>query len=175
MLRHWIKRRLKAFERRTGESTAYVEEMMRHTPAGFRRFALFLPLTAFHRALPKDAYHLARVATIRHEDCGPCLQTVVRMALEDGVPRDWLQAVLSGHGERLPQWAQVLLPFTEAVLDNSAQLPALQLNMAGHFDEAQLAELALVIASVRVFPTVKRAMGHALSCSLVKLELDHAA
>ena len=176
MIGRWIQARLAAFERKTGESTDYVREMLEHSPAGFWRFALFLPLAAHYRALPKAAYHVARIVAMQHEDCGPCLQTVVSLAARDRVPNAILQAALDKNWAGLPPELREVASYAQAVVARNASLESDRQQLITRLGEKAMTELALAIAAARVFPTVKRAMGHGQSCALVRIEVpDHVA
>ena len=61
--------------------------------------------------------------------------------------------------------------YAESVV-TSAEDPELREALRARYGEAGLVELALGIAAARVFPTVKRALGHAQACSLVPLSYE---
>ena len=116
MIRGFILKRLNSEERQLGESVDYIRWMVQVSLRAFFRFACFLPLSRFRRVLPSDAYHVARIVAIRHEDCGICVQAEVNLALQSGVSADVLRAVVDGKPDRLPADLADIFRFTEAVV-----------------------------------------------------------
>jgi alkylhydroperoxidase family enzyme len=168
----WIKRRLAAFEARTGESADYVRDMLDHAPGGFWRFAGFLPLAAHHAALPKDAYHVARIVAMQQQDCGPCLQTVVVLAERDRVPAATLRATLEGRWAALPDELPKVADYTHAVVTRDVRINDRRQELVASLGLPAVTELALAIAAAQVFPTIKRAMGHGRSCAAVRIAVS---
>ena len=103
--------------------------------------------------------------------CGPCVQTAVNLAKADGVPADVLRAVLDRRVNDLPEPLRDVYRFAEAVVEVSGEEEPYRARLRQVFGEAALCELALAIATCRLFPTVKRALGYATSCSLVQAEV----
>lgn len=168
MIKSFLARRLKAQERELGESVEYLQDVLRASLGGFLKFAMFMPLAQHRRKLPIDAYSVARVVALQHEDCGTCLQVALNLARKAGVSTDVLQAALDGEPERLdPKLADVLEFTREVVCASGLEGPYRDRLRQAYGDEG-LVELALAIASVRVFPTAKRALGHARSCSVAR-------
>jgi alkylhydroperoxidase family enzyme len=172
MLRALILRKLSSEERKLGASLDYVRHMVRNARLGaFFRFARFLPLAAYRRVLPAPACHVARLAAVRHADCGTCLQIEVRAARKDGVPAEVVAAAARGDPVSLPDDLADVHRFATAVVAASGGEDALRETLRARYGEEGLVELALAVASCRVFPEVKRALGFARSCSLVPLEI----
>jgi hypothetical protein len=78
-------KRLRAIEHDQGSPLSYLRQMLRVSPAHFLTFIKIMPLARFRRALPPEAYHLARIVTARHEHGGTCLQMEIRLAQQAGV------------------------------------------------------------------------------------------
>jgi alkylhydroperoxidase family enzyme len=167
MLRALILRRIATEERRVGMPLTYVRHMVRTSLRAFFRYALFIPMSRYRRRLPADAFHVARlVATVR-EDCGTCVQIVVNLARTDGIAPEVLDAVLANRVEALPQLLQDVFRFTVAVIDATYDEQELRDRLRARYGEEALIELAFAIATARVFPVTKRALGYAVSCSKV--------
>jgi hypothetical protein len=82
-----------------------------------------------------------------------------------------LSAALAGKVEELPESLQDVYRFTEAVVTASGEDEEYRDRLRKVFGEEAVVELALAIATCRVFPTLKRALGFAQSCSAVKVEV----
>ena len=94
-MRSWIARRsLRAFARRYGYDVSYLEMMLNESPAALFKFAPLMKAAAHREAVPIEASFAAKIVGALAEDCGPCTQLVVDMALEAGMPRDQIEAVL---------------------------------------------------------------------------------
>ena len=165
----WLmKRSLRAFEKHYDYDAAYMHQLMRDSPGGFRRFAKVVPLASYRRAAPAEVLSVAIIAAMQAEDCGPCLALSVKKAKEAGVSRQVIQAALEG-GAALPPALAEVYQFARAVAQNEFVDDEVRGRLQQQYGNAAVAELALCVAAARVFPTVKRAMGYAQSCAAVPL------
>lgn len=166
-----VKSKIRSSEKRLGVSMDYLRHMYEHAPNAFWKFSKMMPAAQYREKLPAAPYHVARLVATQHEDCGPCVQIVVNLAKEDSVEPAILQAALAGKVEELPESLQDVYRFAEAVVTANGDDELYRERLRKVFGEEALVELALAIAMCRVFPTLKRGLGHAKSCSLVKVEL----
>lgn len=171
MLRWLINRRIDATERELGASLDYLRHIHAVAPRAFFKFLKLLPLAAYRGKLPPDALHVAALVATRHEDCGACVQMAVNMATKEGVPQDVLRAAYAGAPDQLPSDLANVYRFAEAVVTQSGEQAELRERMRQQYGEEGLVELSLAIAVSKVFPTVKRGLGYATSCSLVKVDV----
>jgi len=171
MIRTIICNRLAAEERALGASLDYVRDMLRTSLGAFFKFAMFLPLSRHRKALPHAAYHIARIVATRDEDCGTCVQIEVNLARSDGVPVDMIHAVLNEDVEALPGDLADVYRFAVAVVTATGGEDALRERLRYRYGEDGLVELALALAAARVFPIIKRTLGYARSCAMVKVEV----
>ncbi|MBU6435448.1 MAG: carboxymuconolactone decarboxylase family protein, partial [Nitrospirae bacterium] len=88
--------------------------MLRVSLPHFLKFIKIMPLARFRRALPPETYHVARIATARHEDCGTCLQMEIQLAKQAGVRVPLLHAVLDESPCSLPPELAEVYFFAEA-------------------------------------------------------------
>jgi hypothetical protein len=167
MLRWLIHRRLKAEEKKLGESVDYLHHVVDVSPAAFLRFCSILPFANSRKVLPKDAWFVAQIVALQHEDCGPCLQITLNLARQSGVDAALLRAVLDGNCHELPPEIVDVLRFTQSVTVESGDDDALRETMRRRYGERGLIELSYAIASSRIPPTVKRCLGYAKSCRVV--------
>ena len=171
MIDRLISRKLEAEEKTLGASLDYLRHLARVSKRAFFKFALFTPLAAHRRVLPASACCVARIVASRDEDCGTCLQIEVNMARKQGVPAAVIRAVLDERVDALgPELADVYR-FADAVVGATGGEDSLRPRLVARFGEEGLVELALAIASSRVFPVTKRALGYATSCARVEIEL----
>jgi len=158
------------FEAHYQYDTTYMRELLEHSPEGYKKFSDFLPLVRYRKVLPSDAYWVAKLAAMLVEDCGDCLQLNVRMALEDDVPKKVIKSVLNG-GDQLGEKLGDLYVFSTGVAAHAQIEGELEERINGFFGKEALLELSLCIATAKVFPTIKRALGYTRSCCLVEIKV----
>jgi alkylhydroperoxidase/carboxymuconolactone decarboxylase family protein YurZ len=167
-------RLIDAAERKFGEKLDYLRDIASASPAAFYKFALFLAFARHRKAAPLDAYYLASIGALLSEDCGPCLQIAVNQALAQGVNPTVISAALAG-GASLDADHKLYLDFGRAVSANVPEAEDLRLKLAEKLSPAAMVDLAIAIAGARVFPALKRGLGHAKSCSLVQIKVPGLA
>ena len=167
-------RLIDAAERKFGEKLDYLREIASASPVAFYKFALFLAFARHHKAAPLDAYYLASIGALLSEDCGPCLQIAVNQALAEGVSPWVISSALAG-GASLDADCKLYLDFGRAVSANGPEAEELRLKLAEKLSPAAMVDLAIAVAGARVFPTLKRGLGHAKSCSLVQIRVPGLA
>lgn len=160
---------IEAFGNRYDYDMTYQRELLSFSEGAFRAFATGQPMSTYRRELPLDAHYVARIATMLHEDCGPCTQLNLEMAVEAGVSRQLLRDLL----ERPQSLNAVLLD----VREHTESVVKGQVIEAGRIDRLRqalgdggFAELAVCITGGRLFPTLKRALGHSHTCQRLHLE-----
>jgi alkylhydroperoxidase family enzyme len=169
MLRFFIRIRIRSYERRLGVKLDYLRHILRVSLRAFFKFSKIFSLAAYRRSLPSAPCHIARLVTMLDEDCGDCVQIAVNMAKKDGVPVDVIQAVMDGRADALPESLADVYRFTEAVVRGDGDEEPYRERIRNVFGEEGLVELAMTIASAKVFPITKRALGYATNCSRVAL------
>lgn len=162
---------IRFMEHKSGESADWMRGIARTSKLAVIKFGMFIPLASHRPVCPAEVVHVARLAAVRHEDCGPCLQTVVNQALAEGVAPDIVQTVIDGKISALSPMLADIHRFTMGVVVPQHYDEQLRQSLVTRLGEAAMVEVALAIATVRVFPTVKRALGHGLSCALVKVHV----
>jgi hypothetical protein len=170
MLRWLINRKLDSEEKKLGESVDYIRHIVDASPGAFLRFASILPFANSRKTLPKDAWFVAQLVALQHEDCGTCLQIGVNLARQSRVDPALIRAVLNGGDDVPPEMADVIR-FTRSVVTADDDDETLRETLRERYGERGLIELSYAIASSRIPPTVKRALGYAKSCSLVPVQV----
>ncbi len=172
MLRSLILNRLRFEEKQLGGSLDYLRFIVKVSLRAFFKFVKIMPMATFRRTLPAEAYAVARLVATRHEDCGPCLQIEVNSARKSGVSSEILQKILAKDVESLPDTLADVYQFAESVVATKTDDEELRERLRQRYGDEGLIELAMAIASCRVFPTMKRALGYAKSCHLVTVEVE---
>lgn len=165
-----IEHMITAFGEKYGYDVTYLHKLLRASPEGYRLFDAVRPMAAYRSVLPTEAYYVARIEAMRSEDCGPCLQLALDMAREEGVSAEVLRA--AWEREAFAEEAlDDVRSFSRAVAENRPYDDMVAQRVADRYGDEGVAELALCIASSRIFPTLKRALGEAKSCSRVEIKV----
>ena len=169
MFKALLERMFAKQEKLTGESADYIRDLHRAAPGGFWRFALFTPMANYRRALPKEAYAVAKIAAAHWEDCGPCLQTTVNLATAAGVHPQIIRAAVTGDTNGMDERTATAFLFARAVCAHDCASEELRPKLIEWWGEAGVAELSLAICSSRLFPTLKRGLGHGAACQRIMI------
>ena len=175
MLAGLVESRMAANERRIGVSFDWMRKLYRTAPRAFWRFIGFMPLAGHRRAASVEAIAVARLVGVLSEDCGPCVQFTVNAARLEGVAPEVLRAVLDDRALDLSPELSLAMAYAKSIVHHDNDM-AMNIELVRvRLGEAVLAELALAVASARVFPTVKRGLGYDIACSKVTIEVTGAA
>ena len=156
----------RAFGAHYDYDVSYMEALMDASPGAYRTFENAMGMGRYQKAAPKEFLMIAKLAAVRAEDCGPCLELGVKMAREQGIAESIIRGSLQG-GRGLNAEQLDVYRYATAVAKNEEMEPGLLPRLEERWGREILAELAVAIAGVRLYPTVKRALGYAKSCSLM--------
>lgn len=163
-------KQIRDFEKHYKYDGTYMHDLLDYLPEGLVKFNNFLPLSAHIQKLSPEDYWVAKLAAMQVEDCGECLQLNVRMALEAGVSKDLVRAAING-GDALPQNSRDVFRYAKSVANHELAEDDLMDRIEARYDKGSLLEFGLCIATAKVFPTIKRALGYTKACSLVEIEV----
>jgi hypothetical protein len=167
MIKWLLRRQIAAFERSFGYDASYVRDILVASPRGFIALARIQAMRRFRRDIPVDVYYAAKLVAARFEDCGPCTQLVATMAERAGVPAETLRAVLARDESVMSETVALGFHFTEATLAHDPAADPLREEIMRRWGPRALISLAFALASARVFPTIKYALGHGQACARV--------
>lgn len=157
-------------EKRYDYDATYVRDLLEASPKALRAFGGVQTLSGFREGAPGAAIAAAGLVGTMTEDCGPCVQIGVKIAEENGVPATVLRGILTGDHDLMGPDASLAYRFAKASLARDLERSdALRDNLLERWGPRGLAAIALAIASARVYPTIKYAMGHGKACSRVQV------
>jgi hypothetical protein len=167
MLRALLRGQIRKLERTWNYDASYAGDLVDLSPWVFIKFGL--AATLGHRrwwSFPAMAA-VGLVGTLA-EDCGPCTQICVDMALAHGVDPAVLRAVLAGDLDAMGEDAALAYAFARASLarDLEAADP-LRERILARWGKSGLTALALALTTARMYPTLKYALGHGRACSRI--------
>jgi hypothetical protein len=167
-MRSWIARRtLRAFAKRYGYDVSYLEMMLNCSPSAFFKFAPLVKAAAHREAAPTDASFAAKIVGALAEDCGPCTQLVVDMALEAGMPKDQIEAVLRRDVRAMNEATTLGFRFADAVVRRSSEDDEFRDAVRAQWGPKGVIDLTLALQMGRMFPMVKAGLGYARECRRV--------
>jgi hypothetical protein len=169
MLKWLIRRRIAAFEKQWGYDASYLREVLDTDTRAFLTFVRAQGIGKYRRDLPVDAYYGAKLTAVVAEDCGPCTQLLVGMALAEGVAPATIAAVIEGRDDDLPEAVRLSVRFTRAVIAHEANAVELRELITARFGPRAIVSIAFAILAARMYPTIKYALGHGVACQRVTI------
>lgn len=158
------------FEQRYDYDATYIRDLLEASPKALRAFQGVRTLSGFREGAPAAALAAAGLVGTMTEDCGPCVQIGVKIAEESHVSPEVLRGVLTGDHALMGPDASLAYRFAKASLARDLERSdALRDDVLERWGPKGLSAIALAIASARVYPTIKYAMGHGKTCSRVQV------
>lgn len=173
MIRALFHSMIARIERSFAYDATYMHEIVDVSPIAFFKFALFQSMAQHRGSLPKEAKYAASLAGALAQDCGPCVQIVINMALKDGVAPTVVSGLITRDFEKAGEAASLAFTFADAVARRAPGLEDLREKARARFGEAGLVALAYAVASAQVFPIVKRGLGHAKACQSLSVGAEN--
>jgi hypothetical protein len=169
-MRSWIARRsLRAFAKRYGYDVTYLEMLLNESPGAFFKFAPLMKAAAHREAVPVEASFSAKIVGALAEDCGPCTQLVVDMALEAGMARDQIEAVLRRDPRGMNEATTLGFRFADAVVRRAAEEDEFRDAVKAQWGQKGVIDLTIGLQLGRMFPMVKAGLGYARECRRVSV------
>lgn len=162
---------LEGFQAHYNYDTNYMKDMLKENPEAYETFEAFLPMASFVNEAPKDVIFVARLTSMKNEDCGACLQLNVDMALEAGVNKEIIQDIIFNEGNTLSAELKTVYDFTLCVGNKQDVDAKLYDEINKLYSKKVLVEIALAIAGTKVFPTVKRVLNDFQTCSNIQIKV----
>ena len=167
MIKWALHKGISRFERQWNYDASYMHDLADASPRAALLFNRAVALGRFRQGVPLDAFCAAGITAVRSEDCGPCTQIAVDMALRAGVSPDVLRVLLSDHPAAMPADVALAWRFTRATLAHDSEADELRVKIVKLWGRRGLVSLAFAITAARIYPTVKYALGHGKACMRV--------
>jgi alkylhydroperoxidase/carboxymuconolactone decarboxylase family protein YurZ len=172
-MRKFIARRmLRGFSKRYGYDASYIEMMLQESPAAFFKFAPVMKASAHREVVPVEASFAAKITGAMAEDCGPCTQLTVDMALEAGVSKDQIEAVLRRDTKAMTPAVALGFRFADAVVHRSLDDETCREAVRARWGDKGVIDLTMALQMGRLFPMMKLALGYAKECRRVNVAGD---
>lgn len=158
-------------EKALGVTLDYQRDMAAAAPGSALRLQEIGRLAREGRTVPEPVALMAALGATLAEDCGDCVQICVNLAAEAGIEGRFLKAALEHRVADLPPDLKLGFCFGRVVAENDPMLLEKGAALEARFGRKALVDLAMAVALARLFPAVKRALGHSSSCAEVKIAI----
>ena len=167
MMKWLIRGRLAAFESKFNYDMGYARDILAADTKAFFAFNKVMKMGAYRRDVPKDVYWAAKLVGVLSEDCGPCVQLVVTMALADGVDPKVMSSVLANDDTGMPEPVKLGVAFAKAAIAHDVAADDLREDITKRWGPRALVSIAFAITESRIYPMLKYALGHGKTCQRV--------
>ncbi len=175
MMTGYLKRQFDKFGDHYGYDTAYLKEVADLDASGTMKLALATKFTTYQFGLPAVPYFTAKVTAAKWADCGSCLRLSISMAVEAGVKRADLVAMLVGPAENVPDDMALAARYAQATIDNAPGLPEIMAECEERWGRNGVAGLSAAVVAGLFYPLFKRGFGYGNVCEPVIAELETEA
>lgn len=170
IMRSWFARRLlRRFRQQYGYDTSYLDMLLKESPAAFFKFAPLMKASRHREVVPMEASFAAGLTGAKAEDCGPCAQLVVDMALEAGIAKDQIEAVVRRDVRAMSDDVVLAFRFADAVVRRSADEDEHRDAVRAQWGEKGVIDLAFALQMGRMYPMMKAALGYARECRRISV------
>ncbi|MDX2088148.1 MAG: hypothetical protein SFX73_09865 [Kofleriaceae bacterium] len=167
MMKWLIRNRLAAFERTWAYDMSYVRALLDADTRAFMAFARSQRMNSYRKGVPKDVHYAAKITGTIVEDCGPCTQLVVTMALRDGMDAKTVAAVVRQDHAGMTEPVALGVAFARAVLAHAPEADELREKIVARWGQRAVVSLTFAVVMARVFPTMKYGLGYGTACQRV--------
>lgn len=172
MLRYLFGKMLASFQRRYNYDIRYQQEILATDKSAFLKWMAFQTMAAHAGKLPVEALFAARLRAIIAEDCGPCTQLVVDLALEAKLAPELITAIIAQDLHQLPEDIRLVINFCDLVLTRQPQANDLRAAIRDRWGQSGLIAIGFAISSYRVYPTLKYTLGYGETCHRVMVNAN---
>ena len=158
------------FEQHYQYDSTYIKELLETSPQGYEKFSNMQPLALHQELLRRDDFWVTKLAAMKAQDCGACLQLNVKMALEAGVDKETVSKAIKSP-ERLKEEQYDLYCFAQSILNGVPDDLDLVKRIESRYSKGQLLEIGIAVSTASIFPMIKRAVGYTRTCSIIEIKV----
>ena len=169
MIRYAFNKMLLMIKKRYDYDVRYQQDILKTNLGAFLKFMGFQVMAAHAGSLPAGPLYAARIRAIIWDDCGPCTQLAVNMALEARLEPGLIRAIIDRDLEKLPEDIALVVQFTELVLAHNPEADVLREQILALWGADGLITIGFAISSYRVYPALKYTLGYGSACSRIRV------
>lgn len=167
MIRYICNKMLMSLKNRYDYDVKYQQDILQADLGAYLKFMEFQTMSSHSGSLPPGPLFAARIRAIIWDDCGPCTQLAVNMALEANIDPDIIRAIINRDLNNLPEEIALVVTFTEFVLAHNPEIDNLREKILALWGQKGLITIGFAISSYRVYPALKYTLGYGKACSKV--------
>lgn len=167
MIRYLFNRMLLSFKKRYDYDVQYQQDILTTDLGAFLKFMGFQTMSSHGGGLPAAPLYAVRLRAIIWDDCGPCTQLAVNMALEAGLESGLIRAIIHRDIDNLPDEIKLVVCFTDHVLAHNPEADDLREQILTLWGRRGLISIGFAISSYRVYPALKYTLGYGKACSRI--------
>jgi hypothetical protein len=167
MVKWFLHRKLRAFEREHGYDASYMHELLDTDLAAFLKFARAVAVGGYRKDVPEDVRVAAGLTSSIQADCGPCTQLGVGFALQAGVPATTIAAIVRGDLSAMSHDVALGARFARAVLARDLAADECREEIERRWGPRAVVALAYAVMAGQMYPTMKYALGHGKACTRI--------
>lgn len=175
MLKAYAKKQLDQMEAHYDYNVDYMRFILDTDGTAFIKFMMFQSMSNYNKHLPAEIYFAATIRAALVDDCGPCIQLVVDMAVEAGVPEQIVADIVAGRVQSLPEAVSLTVQFTDLVMAHDPRADDLRGEIVSRYGDKGLVTMSYAIATARVYPSLKYTLGYGKTCHRVQIGAESLA
>lgn len=168
LLKWFLKRKVAEFERTNHYDMGYARTILEANPGALITLHRAGALGQYRGPLSPSAQCGVKLVAALHEDCGPCLQLGVTLALHAGIAQETIVRVISGEPTGDAD-TDLVVNFSRAVLSKAPDEGELREQVLGRYGQDGLTAVAFSLTGTRMYPMLKAVLGHAHCYPVVKV------
>lgn len=172
----WLQHSMvRSFERKANYDASYMHDVVEISSDAAWRLSMLPLLSQYRGDAPAALWLGAGLASVLEGDCGPCVQLMVDAGLALNVTPDVIKALLQEDFDAAGYEAALGYRFALAAINDLPALDALRDEIVAGFGEKAWVACSYAAATARVYPVLKRGLGHGKTCQQVKIGPDMVA
>ncbi|MBQ4837811.1 hypothetical protein [Pseudoalteromonas luteoviolacea] len=169
MIKYLLNKQILAMKSQYQYDVRYMEDIIAADLPAFLKYWGFTTMSSHRAHVPMAPLFAARIRTLISEDCGPCIQLAIDMALEAGIDTTTITHIVSNQKDKVSEEVALAMLFTDLVLAHDPGADLLRERIVQLWGQSGLITLGFSISAYRVFPTLKYALGYGQTCQQLKI------
>ncbi|UIP29139.1 hypothetical protein [Photobacterium sp. TLY01] len=169
MIRYLLSKMLLTFKNRYDYDIRYQQDILKTDLGAFLKFMGFQTMSSHSGHVPAGPLYAARIRAILSDDCGPCTQLAVNMALEAKISPETVQAMIDKDLNNLPEEIALVVNFTECVLAHHPEADDYREKILALWGPKGLITIGFAISAYRVYPALKYTLGYGKTCHRIQI------
>lgn len=170
MIKYLFSKTLKSMEKRYEYDVSYLHYILTNDFKAFVKLAWLQMMSNHRKQVPLAPYFAAKLRATIWQDCGPCTQLVVNMALAAGLAPEMVKAIVQKTINQLPEPVARVVHFTDSVLAQQPQADELRQQIRADWGESGLLSLAFCISTAGVYSQLKYSLGYGQVCGRINIK-----